>query len=388
MTTTNSERNVPGYDDLAIVLTGGGARCAYQVGFLSCLARLMPELRVPIITGVSAGAINAVFLAARHGGLRESVDELRAMWSQLEVEDVMRVEGSFIGCTALRWAARLFSGGHLRPELRGLVSVSPLDRLLRRRLGAVDGEIGGIAHNLDAGELRAIALTTLDYTTGRSVTWVQGGDIPTWERPSRYSTKTHLTTDHVLASSALPFLFPAVEIGSSWYGDGGVRLAAPLAPAIHLGARRILAISTRYPRSEREAEEPVIAGYPPPAQILGQLLNSIFLDLLEDDVARAERINRLLDAIPEESRGELRRLEILALRPSRDLGKLAADYEPRLPRGFRFLTRGLGTRETESPDFLSLLMFQPDYLTRLIELGEADAEARAEDIERVVGGGG
>jgi NTE family protein len=192
--------------------------------------------------------------------------------------------------------------------------------------------------------------------------------------------------DHIMASAALPLFFPAVRIGDDWHGDGGIRLAAPLSPALHLGAGRIIAISTRYVGSRAEAEAPMTVGYPPPAQVLGVLMNAIFLDVIDQDVLRLERLNRLLRRLPEDQRDGLRIVDLLVLRPSRDLGRLARDYEPRLPRAFRVLTRALGTRQTLSPDALSLVMFQGDYLRRLIELGEEDAEARAEEIDRFIRG--
>jgi NTE family protein len=174
-----------------------------------------------------------------------------------------------------------------------------------------------------------------------------------------------------------------VRLGAHWHGDGGIRLAAPLSPALHLGADRILAISTHYAKSFAEADEPQILGYPPPAQILGQLMDAIFLDAVDEDASRLERANAFLRELPDEERHGYRPVDFAVIRPSQDLGQLAAEYEPELPRGFRFLTRSLGTRETSNADFLSLLMFVPEYLERLIAMGEADAEARIEAIERV-----
>jgi NTE family protein len=190
-----------------------------------------------------------------------------------------------------------------------------------------------------------------------------------------------MTVDHVMASAALPLFFPAVRVESQWYGDGGMRLIAPLSPAVHLGARRIIAISTRYAASPAEEAEKEVHGYPPPVQVLGVLLNSIFLDLLDHDAVRLERLNQLIDGLPQDSRRGLKRVRLLTLRPSQDLGKLAGRFESQLPRAFRFMTRGLGTKETRSSDFLSMVLFQPDYLTALIEVGERDALARVAEIE-------
>ncbi|MEJ2538370.1 MAG: patatin-like phospholipase family protein [Gemmatimonadota bacterium] len=375
----------PSVGGLGVVMGGGGARAAYQVGFLRALADWYPHLRVPYITGVSAGAINAAHLAAHHGSFDQSVEELVHLWGNLQVDNVFQVGATSLVNILLRWGLRLVSGGRGPvPEVRGLVDTAPLRRYLTDVLHAVDGELTGIRYNLETGRLRAIALSTSSYTTGQSVTWVQGSEIREWERPQRRSENTTLTVEHVMASAALPLFFPAVRIGKEWFGDGGIRLAAPLSPALHLGAGRILAISTRYARSAEEAAIPEVTGYPPPAQIGGVLMNSIFLDLLDHDAARLDLVNRLLKKIPADERMGLRPVRLLVLRPSRDLGSMAGDYEARLPRIFRFLTRGLGTRETRSPDFLSLILFQPDYLRALMKCGEADARAREGEIRAFV----
>lgn len=374
----------PGGDSagaLGLVLTGGGARAAYQVGLLRCLARHAPQLRIPIITGFSAGAINAVFLAAHRGTLAEAAEDLTELWSALDTDKVFKAGTFPLMRNALRWGFRLGTGG--TPAVSGprsLVETSPLREYLRKGLGAVDGMCHGIGENLEAGRLQAVALSTLKYSTGQTVTWIQGRQMRPWERSDRVGRTTQISVDHIMASAALPLIFPAVRLGRSWYGDGGVRLAAPLSSAIHLGADRLLAISTRYPRDKKEAEIPAITGYPPTAQVVGTLLNSIFLDAIDHDAMHLEQINRLLARLPPEEWEGLKPLKLMVLRPSRDLGRLAAEFEPRLPRAFRFLTRGLGTRETASPDFLSMLMFQTDYLRRLIELGESDAEARRAEL--------
>jgi NTE family protein len=215
------------------------------------------------------------------------------------------------------------------------------------------------------------------------VTWVQTRDecrIEEWERPQRKSVGCRLGVEHVMASASLPFFFPAVEVDGSWYGDGGIRLTAPLSPAVHLGATRIIAVSTRYARSRDEADRPAIAGYPPPAQVAGVLYNAIFLDHLDGDALEMRRISDLIARLPPSDRDGLRPIELLMLRPSVDLGRLANEYEAELPRPFRFLARGLGTRETRSNDMLSLVMFQGDYIRRLLDLGEADATARIGEI--------
>ena len=376
--------------DLAIVLSGGGARAAYQVGVVRGLARHLPETRFPIVVGVSAGAINAAFFAAHPGPLFAAADELSQLWGNLHVEDIFRLDTPSLArslLTWVRWATRLGSGGPLLgPEIRGLVDTEPLRRTIRGASAIVDGEILGIERNLESRRLKAAALITLNYSTGQTVTWVQGANIQPWNHPHRRSIHTRLTLEHVMASSSLPLVFPAIRLGDAWHGDGGVRLAAPLSPALRLGASRVLAISARYTPTSEEADRPQILGYPPPAQILSHLLDSIFLDVLDEDVRRLKSMNPLIAKLPPEEREGMRPVDIRVLRPTEDLGKLSAAYEPQLPEAFRLLTRSLGTRETTTPDFLSYLMFQPDYLQHLIRLGEADAEARLPELRDLLEG--
>src|SRR5688500_6758753 len=351
--------------ELALVLTGGGARGAYQVGLLQFLARRYPELRIPILSGVSTGAINIAMLAQHHGTFPQAVDELAHLWGELTPDKIFRVDTRSLAANVARWGVRLTTGGMREVRARSLVDSAPLRHFLEEAIAPVNGEMTGIEFNLHRETLRAVAMSTTDYTTGQSVVWVQGRQIETWERPGRMTRETRLTIDHVMASAALPLFFPAVQIGPHWHGDGGIRLTAPLSPALHLGASKILAVSTRYDRSQGEASAPDVSGYPPPAQVIGLLMDAIFLELLDQDVARMERMNELLEKVEPKKRGHTRFVEVMVLRPSKDLARIAADYEPRLPRAFRVLTRGLGTRQTSTPDVLSMLMFQDDYAKRL-----------------------
>lgn len=378
--------SLTGNTSLALMLSGGGARAAYQVGFLRLLAREFPDVMPSILTGVSAGGINAVYLAARQEPFAEKVENLANVWAGIRIDDVFKVDLRDLASRSLRWGGRLLAGGkYLLPPARSMVDTAPLRALLGRLFQANNIEIAGIRRSLQDGWLRAIALTASSYTTGQSVTWVQNRDdcgIETWERPLRKSVSCGLGVEHVMATCALPFFFPAVKVGDAWYGDGGIRLTAPLSPAVHLGATRIIAVSTRSARSREEADRPATAGYPPPAQVAGVLYNAIFLDQLDGDALEMRRINHLVARLPASQRDGLRHIDLLLLRPSIDLGRLANAYEPELPRAFRFLTRGLGTRETRSNDMLSLVMFQRDYVRRLIELGEADASAKMVQIRR------
>ena len=366
---------------LAVAMGGGGARSAYQVGVLRGLARRFPALDIDFLTGISAGAINTSFLASHTEPFQEKVEALTELWSHLECKDVFRVSGPALLWRAVRVMSRFVIGAsQTSTPVHGLVDTSPLRDFLKRALKTDDGKLPGITRNLFKGHLRAVALTATRYNTGQTVTFFDGVDIEKWERPQRRSVRTPLTVEHVMASAALPLFFPAIDVDGDWYGDGGMRMVAPLAPALHLGADRILAISTRYGRSGVEADTPSFTGPPSPAQVMGVLYSAIFLDLLDQDAMTLQRINELLRALPGEQLGSLRPVDVMVIRPSADLGRLADEFEPALPGAFRFLTRRLGTKKARSQDLLSTVMFQPDYIKRLIELGEADADAQADQF--------
>lgn len=371
--------------DLAVMLTGGGARASYQVGLIRGLARHFPHLRFQIITGVSAGAINAVYLASKDGDLSVVAESLTKLWMDLQCQHVFTPNYTallpFRGVIKSVFPRRMPGGPH------GFFNAAPLANLLRevftcpiRRM-----PIAGIRRNIDRGLLKALALVALDYSTGQSVRWVQGRDIDVLENTNRRRESVELTIEHVLASAALPFVFPAVRIGDGWYGDGGIRLNAPLSTALHLGASRILAMSTGYQRTAVEASRPVVRGYPPAAQIISQLVNAIFLDAIDEDVARMERMNEVLRQLPPDRRDGMKPIDLFVLRPSSDLGKLAGEYQKYLPASVRLFTRALGADETESPDVVSMLMFEPRFTRVLIETGERDVENRLDELRAFLG---
>ena len=382
---TESRPQAPG-SRTALVLSGGGARGAYQVGVLRWIARQYPELRIPILTGVSAGAINAAYLAGRPEPLPESVDRLAALWSDLSTEDILRADFISLIGNALKVALNLGSGGsRLAPGVRGLVDTSPLERTLA---GVLSPE--RIAENIAADRLHAVAVSATSYASGRTVTFVQAAaGARMWARTRRESVAAEVGVDQVMASSAIPLFFPAREVDGEWFGDGSLRQGSPLSPAVFLGADRILAVSSRY---SSETREPIGAdddGYPPAAQILGLMLNSIFLDNLDADAERLERINAIVARIPDEKQWLVpeREVRFLVIRPSSDLGRMAARHEAELPRTLRYLIRGLGSGRMASPDLLSYLMFEGGYLTELIQLGERDAERNWLRIRKFFEGG-
>ena len=364
---------------LALTLFGGGARAAYQVGVLRGLGCAHPELDPSILTGISAGAINAAHLGNSEASFGAATEELEALWKGIDVDSVFETRGLALlhraACIGMRlaigWAPTL-------QPLDGMVDSTPLRRFLEASFGGQD--LPGIQANIDSGRLKAIALIALRYSTGQTVSFTAGREFRNWERPLRHSVRTDLKVDHVLASAALPLFFAPVEVDGEWYGDGGVRLTAPLAPAVHLGADRVLAISTRFRPSEAEARKPRFKGPPRAAQILGNLMSATFLDVLDQDAMHLERINRLVAGMPPGERHELRPIKCLVIRPSRDIASLANEFEPKLPGTFRFLTRRWGTRRARSQELLSTTLFQGDYIRRLMEVGEEDGANNADAV--------
>ncbi len=368
----------------ALVLSGGGARSAYQAGVLQYVAEVFPEKSFPILTGVSAGAINVAHLANHTGSFRQSAEDLAQYWYDITADQVFEAESAM--SLTRRIVGKSVNRRHPSEtvlhveEGQALLNTAPLRAFLDKKLQTADSVLIGVAENLAAGRLKAACITATNYSTGQTVTWVQGSDIKNWQRPNRVGIQTALTLDHVMASTALPLLFPAVHVDGAWYGDGGIRLIAPLSPAIHLGATSILVISTRYGRSRSEADVPVVTGYPPAAQVMGLLMNAIFLDMLDQDAHNMHLINELVKELPPHQRGDLKPIKLLMLRPSIDLGQLAGQYEIKVKGALRLLTRGLGTGETRSPDWLSMLLFDDDYIDTIVQIGWEDARRQHDQI--------
>jgi NTE family protein len=371
----------------ALVLSGGGARAAYQVGALRHIARVMPDYRPNILTGVSAGAINAVHLAAYRGSWVDSVEALRDLWLSLETAKVYHTDIRHVLKRVLSWGVRVLSGGKLgRSDLRGMVDSAPLEQFLRSALPLAGDRVMGVGSNVEEKLLEALAIISTNYNTGRSVAWVESASNSEWRHGQISAAATEMTLQHVLASAALPMFFPAVSLQSAWHGDGGIRLTAPLSPAMHLGATQILAVSPRAKpllSAQGGENEP----YPSPAKIAGVMLNAVFLDLLDYDALQMNRINHLVSRLPEGEQSEFRRVDVMVLRPREDLGKLAAEHEFKLPKSFRFFERGFANRENDrTADALSMVIFEPDYLELLMRLGEEDAAERSDEIQEFLRG--
>jgi NTE family protein len=364
----------------ALVLSGGGARAAYQAGVLVALGEIAPTLTLPIVTGVSAGAINALYLAQHPGPLPEAAAGLRAQWERITPARVYRARiGSLIAGVVRGFFDSLLRRERSTPAVHGLLEMAPLRRFLGE---AVD--LAGVRRNITAGRLRALGLSATSYGDGCTVTFIEGGDaVAPWTRAQRYGARAHMTLDHVLASAAIPIVFPAVRLpDGGFYGDGSVRQTAPLAPAIHLGARRIIAIGMR---AARPVPGVARTDYPSSAEVLGLVLHSIFLDALDADIERLDRINDLLNRLPERH-DALRPIGLLLLRPSRNLSEMARGYPFAVPGAVRWVMRAMGGGRREGADLLSYLLFAPPFTTDLMDLGYQDTLGRRAEVETFLAG--
>ncbi len=365
----------PSSPSAALVLGGGGARAAYQTGVLAYVGEAFPEADIPLMTGVSAGSINAAHLAANPWPLPKRTADLTSYWEDLTMDDVFTPR-------SLWTMGRSLVRGTPSPK-QTLLDTSPLRAYLNERLPTDDdGQFTGVQENLDAGRLSGLAISTSNYATLQTVTWVQGCSIQSWERPNRVGRRAELGLDHVMASTALPVVFPAVRLNGAWYGDGGLRMLDPLAPAVHLGADRLFVISTRYERSRAEATQAGrTAPYPSIFQMAGILANVLMLDVLEHDASVLRRINRLVRRLRPEQRGRLRPIDLLILRPSVDLGALAEDYRLDIGGAMGSLLSAIQWQNDPQSDWLSMLLFKPGYMQRLLEIGYEDAERQHHRIE-------
>lgn len=362
----------------ALVLSGGGARAAYQVGVLQAIAEwLPPGASVPfeVLVGTSAGAINAAALAARAQRLGEAVAELERVWSGFHVGQVVRADNLSVLRAGLHWAISLLSAGWLVHPPRSLLDTTPLRDLLARTI-----PLDRIPASIAAGPVQALAVATTSYATGRAVAFFEAvPGIGEWERVRRAGVRRTIDLDVLMASSAIPFMFPAARIAGDYYGDGAMRQLAPLSPAVHLGANRLLVVGTRAEAAASPADGGLEAP-PSPGHLLGFVLDSLFTDGLSIDVERLRQINRLLSAEAMSSDLGHRPIEILLVQPSTDPTTIARRHLGAMPRSLRVLLRTMGALEARGGLLASYLLFESDYTQELMALGRADAAARRDDI--------
>jgi NTE family protein len=393
---------------LGLVLTAGGARGAYQAGVVRRIAEL-PALRdrplpFPIVAGASAGAINGSILAARSESFVDAAREVASVWSELKAEQVFRTDLSALAWRGVTLARDFLLGGLLGHTVtHGLLDTAPLAALMERVFPPA-----GIAAGIARGDVYAVAVSATSYHSGRSYTFVQGRrGHPVWIKSRRVVVPVTLTHEHVLASGAIPIVFPPVRISSSrgelWFGDGGLRLVTPLSPAIRLGATHLFAVGVRSSRAadslardeSADTAVPDAASRllcPPLAQVCGVFMNAIFLDHLDADLDHLRRMNELVAAhasgtgptAPETGAPLVEPMRVvrpLVLSPSEDLALVAQRYAHRMPRLLRLVLEGLGTPDAQSADLMSYLLFDSAYTRTLVEIGYGDAGARIDEIE-------
>ncbi len=365
----------------ALVLPGGGARCAYQVGVVKAIASWCPPgrpLPFAVLCGTSAGAINAAVLATHALDARSAAAALERVWANFRVGQVFRTGSRDMLRSGLHLMLALLSGGWLLPTPRSVFDTAPLRELIEWNVN-----FARLRQALEAGALDALAVTATSLDRGDSVSFVQtASPFESWGRAGRRGLSAELTTDHLMASSAIPLLFPPVEMDGSWFGDGAMRQAMPLSPAVHLGAEHVLVIGSREPRHAQT----VSSGQPAIGDVFGFMLESLFTEGLSADLERIERINALLDhARPGPPPLGLRRIETLLVLPRRDPGEIAAAHEQALPRSLRTLLRMLGSVGGAGGQLLSYLLFEAPFTRELIELGRQDALARRAELCEFLG---
>lgn len=365
---------------VGLVLSGGGARGAYQAGVLQAIAEIRaqyPECRqIRVITGVSAGAINAAFMAANCDAELEAVQRMTRMWRALTSEQVFRTDAFSLGRIGLKWLTdATFGSLKKRKQAKSLLDTSPLCELLEKHI-----RFERIPEHIAAGRLGGFAVTALNYSTSHSISFVDArSEYQTWDRTRRRSEATTIGVNHVMASAALPLFFPPVAVDDGFFGDGSLRNTAPLSPAIHLGAGKVIVISVRRP--EEKAKFVSTGGEPSIARVLGVMLNALMMDATEFDMERLQRINSTLTHVPSSIRNDLhlRRIDSLWLRPSEDIGFLASGQFDKLPPVVRYLMAGIGNSK-ESSELTSYLLFDPEYCGKLVELGYKDGWAQVDEI--------
>ncbi len=360
-------------NDTGLVLSGGGARAAYQAGVLVAIADICAELKIEnpfqIYSGISAGAINASMLVATPLNFKDAVLQLSDLWGRLNSDQVYRSNPFSLTAGGLKWMAELSMGGLIHTPGISLLDTAPLSELVNQNC-----KFDEIKKKIQAKKLRGIAVSALDYFSTSTVTFMHGQkDIQNWKRIRRKSETTQLHAQHVLASAAIPLLFPPIKIGDNYYGDGSIRNLSPSSPAISMGARRLIAIGVRRPEENCYNCPTSRMNSPTLARVVNVLMHAVMMDGLELDFERIQRINQNLAHLkPEELKSfSVQKIDCLWISPSRDLAELAVQKSENLPRMIRYLLKGLGSL-SEASELTSFILFEPTYCRSLLEIGFED----------------
>jgi NTE family protein len=371
-----------------LVLPGGGARSAYQAGVLKAIADILPENAgnpFQVICGASSGALNAVWLASNAIQFREGVRRLNGVWGNFRVDKIFKADAWTAVKSGFRWGMSLGTAGLVKGQPRSVLDNNPMREMLERHI-----RFARIQQAIDSGVLRAVSVTASGYTSGISVTFYQGveGLVP-WKRTRRVGRPEELTLDHLMASAAIPWLFPAVKLRGEYFGDGSMRQTAPLSPALHMGANRLLIIGVRRPGADPVPPEGTVVPYPSFGQIAGYIFDNLFMDSLDADIERMRRINHTItetrDKRVEFMDTALRQIEYLMISPSRDVRDIVEHYVANFPLSVRVLLMGVGALAREGRPLMSYLMFDAAYCRALIELGYQDAMAARDQILHLLG---
>lgn len=360
----------------ALILSGGGARAAYQVGVLKAVAEMLPddcENPFPIVCGTSAGSINTVALASNADNFKQGVNNINQVWSNFELGHVFYADGKSLFKRILNWAWTQLGPGKTNQGPGSLLDNSPLKELLSNHIN-----FDKIKSAIESGQLRAYCVTACSYDTGESTTFFDGDNsIKEWQRTHREGIRQDISLDHLMASSAIPVIFPSVELNAEHFGDGSMRQTSPVSPALHLGAEKVLIIGLRKEKEQMTAEP---KERPTLGQISGYVLDTLFLNSLNSDIERMERMNRTLLEGNQNTEENLKVIEHLVINPSQDIADIAMKHYLELPKGFRTALKFLGMSKTNSRRFISYLMFTKTFCRELIELGYQDSMRQKDEL--------
>ena len=368
---------------IGLVLPGGGARAAYQVGVLKAISELITDNNpFSIISGTSAGAINASLLASRSQSLKEAVEVLSGVWCNFKTNEVYRTETTVMLKSIFQWLLTVSSGGVLVKNPKSLLDNSPLRQLLEDTIN-----LEGIKNNINKGNLDAFAITAASYSSKKSVTFFQSDeDDIDWERFLRVGVKTDILIDHLMASIALPLIFPAVKINNEYFGDGAMRQATPLSPAIRLGAEKLLIINTDSKSPNNQLTDNQI--YPSIGEVGGYMLDALFTGGLLSDLERLDRINQIIENSGnnsvQTSNKKMKHLDYCVISPSKDIKKIAKEHYKDVPYSVKLLMKGLGLKNREESELLSFLLFESSFTSSLIQLGFEDGMTNQSEIKAIV----